>query len=256
MNKMIDSLFNICYLEELARRDRWINKLHPLVKFIVTLLYIFSVAGLSKYDLQGLILYATYPVLIIVLGDIPFSTIGKKMIVPMLLGASLGILNPLLDQQMIRIGSLVFSAGYLSLMTLMIKSVLMITASLLLITTTSVEDLAYALRQLKLPKIMVIQFLLTYRYINLLVNEVNRTVTAYSLRSGGSRKIGFSAWGSLVGQLFMRVSKRSVTLYEAMALRGFEGDFKTSGRRLRFIDGAYLSFWVSVFGILIGMRTI
>lgn len=255
MNNIVDALFNICHLEELARRKTKLNKLHPLSKLIVTFLLIISVTAVNKYEMDSLLLYASYPLLMILVGDIPFTVLGKKMIVPILFATSFGLLNPILDSSVVRVSeTLVVSAGWLSLGTLLVKSVLIISSTFILVATTPIEDIAYGLGCLKMPKIITIQLLLVFRYITILIDEVDRTLMAYSLRSGGQKSIRHEAWGSLIGQLFLRASKRSIGLYEAMQLRGFNGEFNRKRYTLKIEDVVYMIVWLVGLGVLIGMR--
>jgi cobalt/nickel transport system permease protein len=252
---MINTLFNIASIEELARREVWMNRIHPLVKILITLVYIICVSSIHKYDLQGVIIAGIYPVLTLTLANIPLGEISKKMVVPIVMGAGLGILNPLLDTHVFKITeTIIISAGWLSFASLILKSVWLVAAALLLVSTTPVEAISYGLNLLKVPRVMTIQFLLLFRYITILVSEVDRVLTAYSMRSFGRRGLDFKAWGPLVGQLFLRTSNRAVSLYEAMKLRGFSGEFFYSNRAFKLFDGLYLSLWMTLFGVFIGMR--
>jgi len=252
MNKMVNALFNICYLEELARRDEWINRIHPLIKLMITLLYIIGVASVGKYEVIRVLLFGLYPILVITITGLPLKPLLQKMMIPALAGASLGILNPYLDPlKVILTSNIAVSAGWISLLTLFLKSMFSILAALILVATTKVEAIAGALNLLKLPRIMTIQFLLMFRYITVLVHEVDRTITAYSLRAGGKRAIGYKAWGSMLGQLFMRTSNRSIELYEAMKLRGFKGEVLYATKdKVSVTDGVYFIFWMTLIGLL------
>lgn len=59
-------------------------------------------------------------------------------------------------------------------------------ASYLLIATTSLKQICYALQLLHVPRIMVTQVMLTGRYLTLLLAEVNRTTQAYAHAAAGS----------------------------------------------------------------------
>lgn len=63
-------------------------------------------------------------------------------------------------------------------------------AVLILIATTSLPKISYQLLSIKVPKIIVEQIMLTYRYISVLLEQVSNMYTAYILRapaSGGSK---------------------------------------------------------------------
>ncbi|MDY4970728.1 MAG: energy-coupling factor transporter transmembrane component T, partial [Lachnospiraceae bacterium] len=66
--------------------------------------------------------------------------------------------------------------------TLILKGIFTVLAAYLLIATTTIEKICYALHLLHVPGILITQFLLTYRYVTVLLKEVNRITQAYSLR--------------------------------------------------------------------------
>lgn len=236
--KLIHALLNLSEIEALSSQSHWLTRLHPLGKLLVTVFYIFMVTASPKYSLQTVILLASYPVFIMAATPIPARTLLSKLIIPAFFSISLGLFNPILDP----------AYGWLSLLTLMIKALLCGFAALLLVATTKVEDIAYALGWLRFPKLMTTLFLLMFRYIVLFINEIERVITAYSLRSGGHTALKPSAWGPLIGQLIIRTADKAERLHDAMLLRGFHGHYHTSQpARLNATDTLYLTLWPVVF---------
>jgi cobalt/nickel transport system permease protein len=131
-----------------------------------------------------------------------------------------------LDQSVwIKIGDVVVTGGMISMLTLIIKGVFALLASYLLIATTSIENICYALRLLHVPKLIVTVIMLIYRYIILFMKEVERISLAYSLRAPKQKGVHYKAWGSLLGQMLLRSIDRADIVYESMTIRGFKGDF-------------------------------
>ena len=126
---------------------------------------------------------------------------------------------------------LIISRGWVTFLSILIKSCLSVGISLLLIATTGMDILAAALRMLKVPKIFVLQLLLTYRYISVLIEEVSRMMRAYTLRAPSQKGIHRSVWGSFVGQLILRTFDRAQRIYQSMALRGFKGEYHTGNNK-------------------------
>ena len=130
----------------------------------------------------------------------------------------------------------------------MIKGIFTVFASYLLIATTTIEKICYALRLLHLPKIFVTQILLIYRYISVLLSEANRITQAYALRAPGQKGIHFKVWGSLVGQMLLRSMDRAEDIYEGMCLRGYQGEFYYGSKiKVRWTDMLYLCIWATLF---------
>jgi cobalt/nickel transport system permease protein len=254
MNKLINTLFNLNQIEALSRGENAVNRVHPLSKLIVTLGFIIAVSAFDKYALSKVLLMGIYPVMMLIISDMEMRPILVKMALPIWMAAGLGIFNPLFDSnQILILGQWTISAGWISFLVLLLKASLTVFAAIFLVATTPIEDIAGVLYKLKVPRIIPMQLLLMFRYINVLVRELDRIVTAYSMRSGMQRALSYKVWGSLMGQLFMRTSARSVEIYETMQLRGFDGVIK--GRpiqAMRLKDHLYMLFWLSSFILILG----
>ena len=110
------------------------------------------------------------------------------------------------------------------MITLILKGFFAIISSYLLITTTSIEDICYALKLLHIPNTLITVFMLIYRYIMVFLKEVEKIWIAYSLRAPKQKGVNFKAWGSMIGSLMIRSIDRAQIIYESMELRGFNPD--------------------------------
>lgn len=226
MNKASQAWSEILAMDELSSGDSVVHRLHPLTKLFATLLYILLVVSFEKYDLSGIAVMVLYPVVLYRMAGIPISTCFYKMRYVLPLVMAVGIVNPFLDTApMVRLGSVNVSAGVISMITLMLKGVFSLMASFLLMATTKVDLLCASLRRLHVPELMITLFLLTYRYIAVLVEQVSVMSDAYALRAPGQKGVHISAWGSFLGQLLLRSMDRARELYQSMLQRGFDGSF-------------------------------
>ena len=248
MSKISYAIYEIHYMDALASRDQWVNRIHPLVKFIVTIGYIMAVVSFHKYDVIGLVGMMVYPIALFILSELSFPDSIKRLRVVLPLICLVGILNPFLDKNVVLIAGIRISAGVLSMISLILKGVFSVLASYLLIATTSVDKLCYAFRLLHIPQLIVTQFMLTYRYVTVLLEEANRTTQAYALRAPNQKGIHFKVWGSLAGHLLLRSIDRANAVYESMLLRGYKGDYRYLRERLavRLKDITYLLFWLGI----------
>lgn len=248
MSNIINSLYNIRFLDELSVKETPIHRLHPVMKLLTTVVYLTVVISFERYEIIGLLSFVFYPVLTFILAELPFTPVLKRILLvqPFIIG--IGILNPLFDNNIVIIGGITMSRGWITFLSIFIKCGLTVTASILLIATTGMDKLAVALRRLKVPKIFVLQLLLTYRYIYVLIEEISRMMTAYSLRAPGQKGIHRSVWGSFLGQLMLRTLDRAESVYNSMSLRGFTGEFNIGDmEKLKFKDFVYLITWSTVF---------
>lgn len=253
MSELKDSLHHIRILDDLARQESPIHRLHPLTKLMTTLAFLLALVSYGSLEVVGLLPFLIFPYLILSLSGLPSSPILKRVLLagPIILG--IGILNPVFDRQLVEVGGFAISRGWLTFGAILIKSGLTVTTGILLIATTGMDRLAQALRILKVPKIFVLQLLLTYRYISVLMEEFIRMVRAYSMRAPGQRGIQRNAWGSFAGQLLLRTFDRAQRVYEAMSLRGFAGEYHVGGsigpslRDVLFFFGWVLFFLIARF---------
>ena len=236
-------------LDELAEKKTAINRINPVIKLIVTLIYLITVVSYDKYDISGLIPMFFYPVIIMSLGNISLKSIlvGLAIAAPLVIGV--GIFNPLLDRTIVfAVWGMNISAGMLSFVSLLIKCGLTVTAALLLLATTGMNKIAAALQKLRMPQIFIIQLLLTYRYISVLIGEASRIYNAYTLRAPYKKGISGNVWGSLIGSLLLRSYERAIRVYQAMKLRGFQNQYYgVNLDKLNKIDIAYLLGWAAFF---------
>lgn len=248
MLKIMKSIHNIGFLDELAYKKTLIHNLNPVVKLLVTLSYLVVVVSFDKYDVNGLIPFVIYPIVVLFFSEIPFSEIFKRFIIilPFIIG--IGIFNPVLDKEVYNIAVGVrISAGWISFSSLILKSSLTIFAGLLLITTTGIEKIALALRRLFVPKVFVVQLLLTYRYISVLLDEVALVLKAYSLRAPMEKGVTLKVSGSLLGQLLLRTFDRANRVYIAMKLRGFNGEYFAPNDKISMGSILYMFIWITFF---------
>jgi cobalt/nickel transport system permease protein len=251
MNSIEKNLHELNKLQNLQQRSHWMNELHPVGKLLLGVIYILTVVSFGKYELIPLIILFIFPVFGFIVGELSLKEglYRMRLILPLIL--FVGILNPFFDRDIVlRVGSLSVSGGVISMITLMLKGFLTVLSAYILIATTSIDDICYAMRCLHIPKIIVIVIMLIYRYFGVMAEEANRITTAYKLRAPSQNGINYKAWGTLVGQWLLRSMDRANIVYESMLLRGFNGEFKSARRKVRAIDVIYPVVWCVFFLIV------
>lgn len=251
MSGIGNAIYEIHAMDTLAARDQWVNQLHPLVKFVLTVVYIAVTVSFPKYDVIGLAGMVVYPLAIFLLGELSFWDSLKRLRVVLPFLCLVGLFNPLFDRNVIVIGQTAINAGVLSMVTLILKGVFAVLASYLLIATTSIEKLCYAFGMLHLPRAIITQILLTYRYITVLLAEAGRITQAYALRAPHQKGVHFKVWGSLTGQMLLRSMDRANEVYESMLLRGYQGDYGYMREWIAFggRDALYFLLWIGIFAL-------
>lgn len=222
---------------------------HPLSRLLVTLFYVLIVVSFDKYDLYGVAGMVLYLLAMGIWDGISIKDTTRRIWPVLLLVGMVGIANPFFDREIYwQAGDFIVTKGMVSMATLLLKGIFCVMASYFLVMEVGMEGICYSLRCLHVPKEFVTVLLLIYRYLMVLLKEVERMMQAYQLRAPGQRGLHMETWGAFVGQLLLRSIDRAETVYESMLLRGYQGEFMGMGFRWKKgISFCYVFAWVAVF---------
>ena len=120
-------------------------------------------------------------------------------------------------------------AGAANNLQVVAKVFLSVTALEIFNHTTQWNHITGALRKLKLPGIFIFTLDITLKYIVLLGNLIVDLLTALGLRSVGKNNRKYTSVGGVMGVTFVRSTKLSTEMYEAMQCRGFTDDYEAVG---------------------------
>lgn len=246
--RVSESLLSLRWLEDFSRRQSAIHRLHPVSKLLTTVCYLVAVTSFGSKELIGLVPFVLFPVMVGSLAELPARPVLQRMLYvsPIIIG--IGILNPLFDRELVSFGGVAVAGGWIVFLSLILKGALTVSTAIVLVGTTGVGGIGAAMRVLRLPRVFIVQFLLVFRYLSLLLEEVAKVLRAYDLRAPGRRGIGKDARGSLPGTILIRTYDRGLRVYEAMKLRGFSGEFPSDhDPKLRAPDIAFLLAWTGFF---------
>ncbi len=239
---MNSKLSDIYSLEQLASQNTFLHRLHPGAKLLTTFIYIICVVSLDRYSLSRVMYFIVYPVVIMALGEIPAGLILKRSAVALPFVVFAGISNVIFDRDIfLFIGSIPVSGGMLSLVTLVLKTVLTVSAVLILVSLTPFNKLTAELRRIHVPNLLVTLIDMIYRYVTVLGGEASNMITAFRLRSNGLKWPHIRDFGSFVGQLLIRSNDRAERVYNAMVCRLYNRDsFRFVRQDIKVRDLIYL----------------
>ena len=232
MNDISKSIYNIRKIDELGDMNTVLHRIDPSIKIIVTIIYVIKVLSMKQFRMLDTICIVSYPLIVFILGKIPVKFILKKIIfvLPIVLGISL--INLIIDFS--------YSEIYFSAL-LLFKCAFALIGALLLIVTTGMNDLAFGLKKLKIPHILIMQILMLYRYIILMMEECYKVKSAYELRTLGEKSMTIKDYGQIIGRMLLKIIDKSEKVYEAMKLRGFDGEiYINSNKKAGCVDILYL----------------
>ena len=209
-------------LEQLSAQNSCVHRLHPLAKICITILYIICVLSFGRYAFCEILPYAFYPLLLIFLAKVPIGMIFKRVIIALPFCLFAGVSNVFLDTApVMQFGEFSFTFGMLSLFTIVLRTLLCVSAVLILVAVTPFNELTDELRRMHLPNIFITLLEMTYRYIGVLAEEAATMFIGYRLRSRTGNGLEMKHMGSFIGQLLLRSFDRAERVYQAMKCRGY-----------------------------------
>ncbi len=248
-------VYEIYSLEQLSSGVSGVHAIHPLVKMLSTVVYILCIVSFDRYALPRLVPYIFYPVIIMACADIPYGMIGRRTLIALPFCLFAGISNLIFDKMpILSLGNIVISYGMVSFLTILFRTILCVSAVLILVAITPFAELTGELRRLRVPDMIVSLFEMIYRYIGTLLSEASSMFTAYQLRSRNKKGLEMKHMGSFVGQLLIRSFDRAERIYHAMKCRGYPGLKLTFAKRRFTVPD--ICFFVFVCGSSILFRVV
>lgn len=214
----------IDHLERLSRRQSPVHRMSAISKIAVTFVFIAIAVSVPQNNPARLIQFFFYPAIMLALSGTPLKPVIARLGIALPFVLAFGITNIVLDRQPVfYAGSFAVTHGMISCWTLFLKTLLCVFAALLLIATTPFSAIARALTAPAMLRVFGLQFVMTYRYIAVLLEEAGDSWTAYMLRAPGVKAIKLRDMGAFLGALLLRSAERASRVYSAMKCRGFSG---------------------------------
>jgi len=204
----------------------------PRLKLAIMLLFIATVVITSSDKRLLFLLYTAIVLTLALMSQVPLVHLFGKLVklYPMIFFISVFVpFFPAQQDVSHRFGFItIYEQGLEKFLLINIKAVLAIFMSLLITTTTDLMLLLKGMESLKIPKLVISIVSFMYRFIFLLIDEVERMILAYQSRYFKlSLKNRIKTFANMIGVLFIRTYERGERIYLAMESRGFKGEVHT-----------------------------
>lgn len=231
MKSVDGTILDFSRLDLLATGNTAVHRIDARAKVLVVIIFILAVVSFGRYEVSALLPFFAFPVFMAVLGNLPAVFIAKKIALVLPFALLVGIFNPLFDREILfSLGNLNISAGWISCTSIVIRTILTVSAALILVSLTGFPAICQALQRFGMPQVFATQLLFLYRYIAVLAEEGARASQARELRTFENRGQGIRSYGPLIGNLLLRTWERAERIHRAMLARGFTGRFHTRQR--------------------------
>ncbi|MBD1899414.1 cobalt ECF transporter T component CbiQ [Trichocoleus sp. DQ-A3] len=208
------------------RKTPW-HSLAPRTRILCTLLIVFAIALTPNGRWWTWAIYGLGVLGVVLLSRVTWSILLKRIAVEF---AFIGVV--LLGTLFRDGGEVLWSWGVLRITTVglmvlgsvTLKALLSLMMLNVLTLTTSVAALLNGLVALRTPPLLVAILASMYRYISVLIGEVNAMRRAAASRNlMGSNHWQRQVIGNMMGTLFIRTYERGERVYQAMLSRGYQG---------------------------------
>lgn len=207
----------------IAAAERFCRSLNPCAKLLSLLCFLTCTVSFGKYDVSGLVPLLALSFLGGALLGVPLGAVFRRSLPALILVGFAGAANPFLDRRcVLGIFSLPISGGIISLAALLLKTFLCVSAAMIFARCTPTNDISAALGKFKIPCVIVVQLMMTARYLETIADEARRVVRAYLLRSPDSKFVEFRHFPHVITSLMLRSIDRAESVYRAMKCRGFD----------------------------------
>lgn len=252
MSKLEKALIAMRALE--ARTDGIKPPIGPVAMTVSVVLFLGVLLSIPIDNLKGILWMAVWLVVGAPWLGISFTSLLLKSLVVLPLIALIGIFNPVVDRQVaIYIYGIGISHGWITFIGIALRGMLCVQAAMLLIESSGFRGVCQALSRLGMPKFLVNQLLMVYRYIRVLLEEALSMRRARESRGFGVKRMPLRMWGPFVGQLFLRSVTRAEHIHRAMLCRGYNGEIPNmyfSRQKWTLTDSLWLVTSVAVFTVI------
>ena len=199
------------FLDRYSRLDSPIHRLPTSVKLVGSLSIVAANVSVSFAHYWFFIIVAGVLLVLSALTSIPWRFIFGRLV--LLEPFALGIALMALFQEN---GGMVF-------LSILVRSTLCLFTMILLSNTTPFSSLLQTMARFGVPRLLITILALLYRYLFVLIDEVERLNRARTSRTfSTSRRKRWQMLASLIGQLFVRSTERAERIYAAMTARGWK----------------------------------
>lgn len=214
--------------EGFSEGNSWLHKLDPRVRIIYVLLFsiIMALSTKSLVLTSGFI----FSVILVFLAHLKFKEILKRLLLVNIFILLLWLILPFSvpGKSLFSIWELHLTReGIIYALQITIRCNTIVLAIIAFLSTSSILNLTYALKSLRIPDKMVYLFFLIYRYIFTLLKEYRKLENALKIR-GFTPRTSFHTYRTyayLIGTLLIRSYDRAEQIHRAMLCRGFTGKF-------------------------------
>lgn len=241
--------------QDAGKKSGIMSDLHTNSFILVTIGFLIALISVPLVQLDKLIWFALYPILMSALCGENYNSIFLRSTIVLPFIGLIGAFNPIFDnREAFNIYGLPVSFGWITFFSILIRGLLAMQAGLILIGSKGFHKVCFSFHKLGLPEVLTIQLLMLYRFMAVIMEEGLSLQRAVKSRGYGKKSFPIKLWTKIMGALFIRSIDRSKRIYSAMISRGLENSIKLKGEERWSLKSTF--FLCGWFGIFYTLRTV
>jgi cobalt/nickel transport system permease protein len=233
---------NHSYIDLYSGGNSFLHRMDPRVKIITFFIFILFAVLTEPSAYLSFILYFFILFFLAVISKVPFLFILKRSLAIIPFVVLIAVPIPFIKKD----GMVLFRG-------ILMKAYLSLLCMILLTSTTKFTNLLKALEKLKIPGIFIMVMSFMYRYLFLMIDDIQRMRRAKECRVFGKTKKSriIKTLSLIIGVLFVRSYERAERVYLAMCSRGFDGEIRTLDTlKIRVRDVLFLMITVGALAVI------
>lgn len=217
------------FVDRYARLDSPVHALDARAKIVALFALVVICVTTPPRAWFAFCIYAALVLLLAVVSGVPLRYLVTRALVVLPFVLAVAIFLPFMHRGggTTDLGLFhVSTEGLIMLGGITAKSLISVSAMILLSNTTEFSDLMHGFEKLRMPRFFTTVMAFMYRYVFIIVDEGERMARARDSRNYRGRWIWHAGVvGKIVASLFLRSQERAERVYQAMSARGFDGTF-------------------------------
>lgn len=229
------------------------REIDPRAKLLVALTFLIAMLSTPLMDLGRV---AAWGIPIMVTAYISradyFSLVGYSLLLLPFV-ALIGLFDILYEREVVAsLFGIAVTKGWIMALAITLRGIFSVQTILLMVFTTGIYPLCGAMLKLRIPTLFVAQTLMIYRFLRILLIELQEIIFATQARSAGIKRYPLRLWARIISELLIRTIRRARTLDMAMRSRGWQGDVPLARQQYvwRWRDTLFLFAWLGVVAVV------
>ncbi len=253
MSRNLDKI--LFRLEEVAqgKSSGIASTIDPRAKALVTIIFLFGVLSISLDQIGRIAIWILPLIIPSILCRINYFSLLYRSLIVLPFVALITLFDILYEREVVAtILGIRITQGWRMALALILRAIISVQAILLLILSTGINPICRALQRLGLPSLFVLQMMMVYRFLIIMVGQLQEMMRAADSRSAGIRRYPLSLWAHLVGELLLRAVGRAKVINQAMKARLWDGRVPIfyDKSRWRWRETLFLILSITVFTLM------